>query len=206
MKKQVDKQHYQFDKYVQKKRWISIWHQINEVMNVGAVNVLEIGPGPGIFKLILNKFNVRVETVDIDPDLNPDYVASATDIPIADGTFDCVCAFQMLEHLPYQDSLKAFGEMVRVSNNYIIISLPNARKISEYRFPLVKEIKFQLPRFIERIEVHQFDGEHYWEINKKGYSLEEVTNDFCNNNVELIESYRVKENPYHHFFVFRKRK
>jgi len=204
MEKQVDISHYNFEEYMYKGRWISIWHQMDEVIKLKAKRVLEIGPGPGIFKLTLNQFNIRVETVDIDPELKPDYVASVTALPMENNKYDCVCAFQILEHLPYQDSLEAFREMVRVSNNNIIISLPDTKRIWRYRIPILKDIVFQLPLVLERQKVHKFDGQHYWEINRKGYSLKRVITDFKACNVQLISSYRVKENPYHRFFIFHK--
>ena len=52
-----------------------------------------------------------------------------------------------------------------------------------------------------RAEVHKFDGEHYWELNKVSYSLEKVLRDFSEH-AALINTYRVPENPYHRFFIF----
>ncbi len=58
---------------------------------------------------------VKIETLDIDLVLNPDYVASVFEMPFNDAQIDVVCAFQMLEHLPYEKSLLAFKEMSRVA-------------------------------------------------------------------------------------------
>ncbi|MGM0503945.1 MAG: methyltransferase domain-containing protein [Bacteroidota bacterium] len=206
MKKQVNKTHYQFNKYLQKARWISIWHQIDEVIKSNPLNVLEIGPGPGLFKHVLNSNEISVETVDIDPELQPDHVASATQLPFEDNSYDCVCAFQMLEHLPYHDSLKAFNDFVRVSRKNIIISLPNAKKLWHYSFyiPKIGQFSFSIPKPRIKNQNHIFDGEHYWEINKKGFSLNKIKKDFITNDTKLTNSYRVIENPYHHFFIFEK--
>jgi len=205
-KKQVDKAHYRFHNYISKKRFISVWHQLNEVLSVNPKSVLEIGLGPGIFKCLAEHFGISVVTVDIDAELNPNCVATANDLPFKNDVFDCVCAFQVLEHLPYEHAVKAFGEMTRVAKGNIIISLPDAKKVWVISLHITKRgqkiIHFKFPRFW--LAPHEFDGEHYWEINKLGYPLEKIIDDFSSKNVNMIKTYRIKEFPYHRFFVFKK--
>lgn len=50
---------------------------------------------------------------------------------------------------------------------------------------------------------HVFDGEHHWEIGKKGYLLKKIIDDLSQKS-KLLKTYRVPENPYHRFFVFEK--
>ena len=206
VEKQVDKNHYQFSKYINKRRWISIWHQLDEVISLNPKSVLEVGKGSGLFQIISANIGIAVETVDIDPELNPDHVASATELPFDDNTYDCVCAFQVLEHLPYEQAIKAFGEMVRVAKNYIIISLPDAKPLILFYVSLPKIGKrfFQMPipQVISR--THKYDGEHFWEINKRGYPLRKIINDFISNEAKLLNTYRIKEYPRHRYFVIKK--
>lgn len=202
---QVDKSHYSFNDYMTKKRWISMWHQLDEVLSLAPKKVLEIGPGPGVFKSLADLFGIKVETLDLDPDLVPDYVASADKMPFENGDYDVVCAFQMLEHVAYDTTLAIFREMTRVAREYVVISLPDARPVWPYSLYVPKkgEVKFLIPRPWKGPKTHQFDGEHYWEINKKGYTLEKVKNDLERvSNVKLLRTYRVVENPYHRFFIF----
>jgi len=168
--------------------------------------VLEVGLGLGLFKALAVHFGVAVETVDIDPELNPDHVASATDLPFADNSYDCVCAFQMLEHLPYSQSLQAFGEMVRVAKDHIVISLPDGKKIWPYSLyiPKIGTVVFHIARPRLCFPIHRFQGEHHWEINKKGYPLRKIIDDFTRLNVNMLKTYGVKMYPYHRFFVFSK--
>ncbi len=203
--KQVEKSHYDFTRYMSRSRWQSIWHQLDEVLQLQPVRVLELGPGPGVFKSMARLTGLSVETLDIDPELNPDHIGSATDIPLPDQSYDVVCAFQMLEHLPYEQSLLAFGEMVRVSRRHIVISLPDAKVMWRYTgyLPRLGGFDWLVPRPFAKARPHQFDGEHYWEINKYGYGLEKVSRDLSAH-ASMLRTYRVRENPYHRFFVFEK--
>jgi len=204
--KQVEKSHYEFSEYVQKHRWVSIYHQLDEVLKLNPSTVLEVGPGPGLFKLLAGHFGMTVETVDIDPELNPDYVASATELPFADNSYDCVCAFQMLEHLPYELFVQAFSEMVRVAKDSIVISLPDAKNAWTFSVQdtSFRRINIQIPKPTLRPLPHDFDGEHYWEINKRGYPLGKIIGDLTKNNVDIVTTYRVDECLYHRFFVLKK--
>lgn len=202
--KQVDKSHYDFQRYMDKGRWNSVWHQLDEIARLNPERVLEIGPGPGLFKQVAQLFNLRVETLDLDPELKPDHIGSATSLPFPDGTFDVVCAFQMLEHIPYEESLKAFRDMARVSRGHVVISLPDSEAVHRYQVQIPKIAAFDrlITKRNHQPKVHQFDGEHYWELNKVGYELEKVSQDLASI-CPLVKRYRVKENPYHHFFIFR---
>jgi SAM-dependent methyltransferase len=204
--KQVDKAHYGFKGYVSKARWASYWHQLDEVLGLAPQTVLEIGPGPGLFKTLAARFGVAVETMDLDPDLRPDHVASILDMPFPDGRYDVVCAFQVLEHLPYARALRAFAEMVRVARRHVVISLPDARRVWRYvvHVPAVGPIERLVRRPQLEAPAHEFDGEHHWEINKRGFELEKVAADLSTH-AKLLRNYRVRENPYHRFLAFEKR-
>jgi hypothetical protein len=202
---QVEKAHYQFVTYVTKERWNSFWHQISELVSLNPEVVLEIGPGPGLFKALACQFGIKVETLDIDPLLSPDIVASATAIPCKDAKYDVACAFQVLEHFLYKDSLVVFEQMARVSKRYVLISLPDAKTIYRIAFQLpifgLKQIFIPKPQLIAKR--HRFNGQHYWEIGTRGYSLRKVIKDF-EKVMKLVKTYRVPENSYHRFFLFEK--
>ena len=201
--KQVDKTHYKFQRDTSKERWSSMWYQLNEVLRLKPDRVLEIGPGPNHFKTVGNLMELTVETMDLDPELKPDYVGSVTQIPPPDASFDVVRAFQILEHLPYDESLKAFKGMAWVSRGHIVISLPDTKPVWRYQFHIQKcaSVDWLVQRPFWKMPMHVFNGEHYWEINKRGYELERVISDFSKI-CRLTKTYRVHSNPYHRFFVF----
>ncbi len=203
---QVEKTHYNFHNYVNKKRWMSIYCQLCEVSSLSPGNVLEIGIGSGVFKVLIDYYGINIDTVDIDSNLHPDYIASANNLSFDKNAYDCVCAFQVLEHLEYKQALQAFSEMVRVSKKHIVLSLPDSKKSWSQSFYIPKfgEFTIYIPKPRLFPSVNKFDGEHYWEINKKGYSLKRIINDFSLYGVKMIRTYKVPENTYHRFFVFEK--
>ena len=204
MKKQVDASHYEFNAYMSKRRWASFWHQVDEVYRHSPNTVLEVGPGPGLFKAVAAAFGLNVETLDIDPEIEPDHVASVFELPFENNSYDVVCAFQMLEHLPYEDSLRAFSEMCRVSSKAVVISLPDAAGHwpfvlglpggREIAWPIPTPRFWKLPNF--------FNGEHHWELNKRGFGLQKVIEDFSKQGFGLERTFLVDRNPYHRFLVF----
>lgn len=202
---QVDRSHYTFASYMEKPRWISVWHQLDEVQRFGPATVLEIGVGSGLFKVAASLFGLDVKTLDIAADLNPDYLGSADAIPLSDGSIDVVCAFQVLEHMPFELSLAALAEMRRVARKAVVISLPDAKGVwvSCVKLPLLKTRRWMIPNPLARAKVHVFDGEHYWEVNKRDYPLDRVLSSMRKIMPDAsVSTYRVHENPYHRFFVF----
>lgn len=203
---QVGKSHYDFKRYFDRGRWMSLYHQVDELVTLGPRSVLEIGPGAGFLGALLERCGIHVDTLDFDPELKPDLVASASELPLRDGAYDCVCAFQMLEHLPYDESMKAFDEMVRVAGRNVVLSLPDMKggwPVSVHLPRLgMRRILLPKPRFIMKLP--KIIDQHYWELGRPEYSREEVLEDFLAREVELVRDYQVHEFPYHHFFIFNK--
>ena len=206
---QVEDEHfYAFAHYVSRTRWISIWHQVMQILDARPQSVLEIGVGPGVLGAVLQGLGIHHESVDIDDRLRPDHVASARHLPLLDSSFDVVAGFQVLEHLPYDDFVPALKEMARVSRGPLAISLPDARKLWPYSIyvPRIGDVRFHLPHpryYWPRKNV--FDGRHYWEINKRGYPLERILGDIASAGLRVDHTHRVFENPYWRFFGLSER-
>ena len=206
MKPQVEPDHY-FDKsYDSKERVISYWHQIKEIVDLKPENVLEIGIGNGFVSQYLKNRNINIVTLDIDERLKPDISGSILDIPFADESFDTIAAYEVLEHLPYDNVKKALSEIYRVSQKHAIISLPDCTLtyrlcMSIPKIGMINKL-IHLPRF--RVPQHVFDGEHYWEIGKAGYPLNRIIKNIQRAGVNVKRTYRLFENPYHRFFILEK--
>lgn len=194
---------YKFLKYDYQDRWVSYWHQIDEVLKLKPKNVLEIGIGNKTVYNCLKKEGIKIKTLDIDKKLKPDFVADVLKMPLKNNSFDLILCAEILEHLPFEDFEKALSELKRVSKKHIILSLPHFGPPIKFSFkiPFLKEIKIALK--IPFPKKHQFHGEHYWEIGKRGYSSKRIR--------KIIKKYfKVKkefipfENQYHHFFILKK--
>lgn len=204
--KQVDALHYRFSDYMDQRRWSSLWYQIDEVLKAQPRSVLEVGKGAGLLGPLLKRYGIDYQSADIDRELEPDYVASVTELPFENGAFDVVACFQVLEHLPYEAFPAAIKELIRTARKAIIISLPDARVLWRYVFHVPKRgprsILIPKPQFGKRR--HHFDGQHYWEINKQHFPLSRILSDMLNEHVSLDYTFRVDSNPYHRFFFLRK--
>ncbi len=194
--------------YDSKQRFISYWHQINEIKILTPKSVLEVGIGTGFVSHYLRNIGINLTTIDNDGKLNPDIVADVSALPFKDSSFEVVAAYEILEHMPYKKSLQALGELKRVSSSHIIISVPNAIPILRIELPLPKFGKFRRlynrPFYSPRIhEPDPYSG-HQWEIGKKGYPLGRITTDINKSGLKIEKNYRVFEVPYHHFFILKK--
>jgi len=205
---QVEADHYFSSNYDTKERFCSYWHQIQESISLKPEKLLEIGIGNGFFSRYLKERGLNVVTLDIDKRLEPDVLGTILDLPFADESFDVVACYELLEHLPFNDFLKALQAIFRVSSAFALLSTRDIGKV--YRFdieiPLIGEIKRLIPLPRLRKPAHSFDGQHYWEIGKAGYSLQRVMMEMQNTGFQIVRTYRVFEQYRHRFFVLRKGK
>ena len=165
---QVSKEHYAWKYEKDIKRWISYHAQTDNIiknLKNKKEKILEIGIGTKFLTENLKRMNYNVTTADFDKNLKPDIIADVCKLPIKDNSYHLVCAFEVLEHIPFKNFKKALIEMKRVSKNKIFFSVP----YSSFKFHLgfrffpftqIKEFEFHIPYFFLK---HKFDGEHYWE-------------------------------------------
>lgn len=203
---QVDRSHYDFQSYMTPYRWASLWRQVDLCLSYQPGQILEVGQGTGIFKKVLGDNAIPVTTVDIAEDLHPDVIASVLDLPFEDSSYDLTCAFQVLEHLPYEQFIPAVRELARVARRAVLISLPDAAPgyptmLSIPGFGIIDGI---VPRPYFK-ESHTFDGEHHWELNKQATPLKRVVRDIENAGFRIQLNRRYAANMYHRFFILKQR-
>ncbi len=168
MKPQVSPDHYIDQLYDSKERFISYWHQINEVISLNPKEVLEIGIGNGFVRNHLKEKGIKIKTLDIDKRLNPDVAGSVLKLPFVSESFDVIACYEVLEHLPYSKFPKALKEIHRVSQKHVVLSLPDVTTVYRINIelPRIRPIKRLINHPFHRPAQHVFDGEHYWEIGK----------------------------------------
>ncbi len=193
------------ESYLNKERWASYSIQADLVHNFFPLGeILEIGIGNGIITEILRK-KYNLTTVDINPCLNPDVVSSVDDLSgLPEYKFDASLCFEVLEHLSFKDFSKCLSELHRVTRHYIFLSLPYWGYTFGLKLKLpflsVKQLKFK----ISGLKKHKFNGQHYWEIGKKGYSLKMIKKEINNSSLKIIKSFWDIDDPYHYYFVLKK--
>ena len=87
-----------------REHWLSYWHQIKLMEGHIKPNdsLIEIGIGSGFTSNYLRSKNVNVLTVDIDEQKLPDVVSDATKF-IPDKNYDHFCAFEVFEHMKFDE-------------------------------------------------------------------------------------------------------
>jgi SAM-dependent methyltransferase len=84
--------------------------------------VLDVGCDKRVLKKLLPNIDYLGTDIGGEPDIKLN-LEKINFLPFVDGAFDCVLCSDVLEHL---DNLHhIFTELLRVSNRYVIISLPN---------------------------------------------------------------------------------
>ncbi len=200
------------NKYLQKEynhkaRWCSYYHQYKNIFDFNPATVLEIGTGGGIMANILKENNIKVTTIDNNPETNPDIIGSVLKIPFEDNSFDIVAAFEILEHLPFKSFSKALKEMRRVAKNNLVISLPDHGKSLlrlTFKIPFIKEKNIQLR--IPAINNKKYWGPsgHHWEMGNIDYPYNKIANEIKKNNLKIIKSYVPIESSWTRYFILKK--
>lgn len=206
-KRQVNKEHYDSEMYDNLARFISYFNQkeavLTAVKKLTKPQVLEIGVGNGFIADYLKKNDILLETFDFSPELNPDIVGDVTKISsLVHKKYNIVCAFEILEHIKYEDQEATLKQLSEISTDYVLISLPQAELYFSAWFKINILKPFSLYLSFPFPTKHVFNGEHYWELGKKGYSIKKYRN--------LLSKYFIIESEfvhpldtYHRFFITR---
>ncbi len=103
----------------------------------GVKKILEVGVGSGKLMQALRKMGFEVEGIDISSasaELAGAQVASATDIPFANDSFDCVLGISIIEHLTQEDGTRFVNEARRVLKNGGVLFLVTPNFSSPLRY------------------------------------------------------------------------
>jgi 2-polyprenyl-3-methyl-5-hydroxy-6-metoxy-1,4-benzoquinol methylase len=202
---QVAPEHYDFERYDDAERWMSYWHQLRVVLAVRPRSVLEIGAGSGVFRDYLRRAGVAVTTFDLDATRGADYVGDVAklDASLPAGlTFDAVCAFQVLEHLPLGELEPCIQQLATRARPHVFISLPYrglrvrlALWWGDHRLTLGH--KFMLPWR------HKPIAEHHWELGYP-HTAGKITKRIARH-LDVVSRGFVPENPYHYIWQLARR-
>jgi SAM-dependent methyltransferase len=119
---------------------------IKHIIPSDVKTILDIGCGNGV---ITNALAVDWDITGLDTSEEAlrflkcsSIMASATEIPLGNGSFDLALSSEMLEHLNRKDLTQALSEIKRIGAMYLLISVPNKEylKASELKCPICGEV------------------------------------------------------------------
>lgn len=209
-KAQVKEGHYRKRSYNTLERFISYFYQIDITQSLDSVRtIMELGPGSKLVSGELMRLGYLVTTCDFDKNVEPDIVADVRLLP-KDKTYDLIMACQILEHIPYADAKKVFADLARISNRYVLISLPERHTGFNvvFKLPFVQTIfKKKLFDWSLRFPIRFPVGiskKHYWEIDFWNISKRKVRLDMQEHFI-ILREFSPPLNKYHRFFILEKK-
>ncbi len=200
---QVDKKHYAFERYGFEGRFVSYYWQLREVLDLNPSSILEVGVGDKVFgNFIKDNTPVAYTSIDIAVDLKPDVVGSILNLPLLDKSQDIVCAFEVLEHLPFSEFEKAVSELFRVARAHVVISVPHFGPMISFSLKIPFLSQLRLAFKVPYPRTHTFNGQHYWELGKKGYPVRRIRT-ILQKQGRIVRDFVPFNSEYHHFFVIK---
>lgn len=185
----------------------SYYYQIKETLRLKPKNCLIVGQGDNVVPSILRGLkneNIEVDTFDIVEDLNPTYVGDIRQIDtIINKIYDVVLCCEVLEHLPYDEFAMCLKKLSKIQRNGLILSLPVFGLSGYVKVWTPKYIQFTIPisvRFYKPGKKVMCD-EHYWEINDRYGTKKKDVISKIEETFTIEKYYRVKDVPYHMFFI-----
>lgn len=154
--------------------WYYFLLVIKELIALRPRSVLEIGAGSEVIKNLSCRFIPDYKVMDINPELNPDFVCDLRDFqPRLERKFDCVVCTEVLEHCPFYDLDKGLANIRKYLTEIgkVIITVPHQR----YYFLFItanRAHSFTLPIWVTPRDFYRrfikkhlsIDPYHYWEI------------------------------------------
>lgn len=208
------KEHYWDEQYLQPGRLLAYLDQISLLRRFSQPyqEILEVGKGNGYFSdFVQNYLKRSIYTVDILPELNPDFCQDIGNIQFElPRTFDVGVCFEVLEHLSWERLKNAVHNLQKYVLRNILISVPDTNFFLQLNLNRLfwKYIRlnftFSVPRLINNKS--PIGKSHVWEIgifhqNRRISANILIKEVFGISNV--VWHGRGRYFPGHHFFVLK---
>ncbi|KKN10246.1 hypothetical protein LCGC14_1038600 [marine sediment metagenome] len=174
-------------------------------------------------------------TKEYNPDLFIDITnLKQLDNTLPDEFYDLILICEVLEHIPYGNIDGILQILKKKTKKYLIISVPNQcayfnlilfyHGMNKLGFNTLKKIIHIFStkignifsklyyRFRNKNKKFIFQGyytkdyaHHYWELGIDKYSVK-IFKNLLNKYFKIIKEGRLRENPWHHFFILKKEK
>lgn len=129
-------------------------------------SVVELGIGTGFLANYLRTKGVTVTTLDIDPAKSPDIVIDAVDYRPA-GPFDHFCAFEVFEHMEFEELGVVLDNIKDYVTGGLFISLP-LFSVRRCIFD-VKVLRLRKSMYVRWKKSRLETKNHRWELGYGGF-------------------------------------
>ena len=167
--------------------WKLYWKQQQMIESILRENIriLEVGVGTGFTANYLKSGGHTVTTIDIDADKKPDIVANIVneDIP---GEYDLMLAYEVFEHIPYDEFMNVIDRMKKANVEYLSISVPVAlRKVFSLDVKLPRIKRKSMKYHVKKKKLWDY---HFWEIGYEGTTMEGLSDDLKKRGYKVVKS------------------
>ena len=155
--------------------WEFYWYQqklMEGFVTAGQDQVLELGVGSGFAANYCRSRGLDVTTLDIDEEKKPDIVANVVTYDF-DRKYDHLMAFEILEHIPYDQFERIIRKIPEFINGYAFISLPRNERVVfnlNLRLPKFRPVSYQWRILKKNITCKA----HHWELDYGEYTNRRV--------------------------------
>lgn len=204
--KDFDKRFY-YEQVIDFQTFTSYNYQLSTIKKLNPTSILEVGTGGKVIFNILKECGYDIKSCDFNKKLNPDVLGDIRMLPCKNNSFDVVCAFEVLEHIPFGDVESAIHEMHRITKQYVVISVPYPGICLEWIFKsnLLKNSKriiFKIPFFLQS---HNKTGNtHQWELGRRTTTKKQFESKIMEM-FDIVHQFSPYLNDYHHFYVLKKK-
>lgn len=229
--KRMMKKFMNISKDIDYKRFYSHIFQVYLVESLNPKEILEIGKGDGTVSNLISDEWRFVTTLDNDMKKTPHINTDITDLgdldKLPDNYYDLVLMCEVLEHIPYEIVEGVLEILKKKTKKYIIISVPDQSKYLHTSFSkhgirdvhfFMKVLNWFLNQFnsfwvfvskmqyklINKKRPFKKQREHQWELGIDKYSVKGFK-EMLEKHFDIILDERVKEFPWHHFYVLEKK-
>jgi hypothetical protein len=95
--------------------------------------------------------------------------------------------------------LPVFGELARLSKNWVVISLPTRqlrwRRILKGRSPVIPDLP--------PVTIEEHWKPHHWELGRKSYPIKKIIQDFSDQGAQFVHQFQNTDHRYHTFLIFK---
>lgn len=197
--KSLMKQDYLTAGYFSQRQWNSFCFQSGAVYKlIQEGNILEIGQGAGIVGGVLRSVGFNVESLDINENLRPTWIGdiSSTNFSL-DKKYDCVICAEVLEHIPFDKFNTCLENIQKLSNKYVIITLPNC----EYHNKFMVQINNHHIGLKFGKRYAPIAAMHFWELNSNSNCTNNEVRKKISHFFKIIEEGEIFNNEYHYYYI-----